>query len=160
MYKNEEMAYELLASLAIDFVNVEHPPITSVKHVPFDLPGPQVKNLVLKSKKGKDIYFLILHDEKQANLKKMADLLDEKRLSFVSEEMLKNVLGVPAGSVTPLALPQNETNQIKVIIDNDIDFNDTVGFHPNVNTSTLIMQFHDFEKILVHFGYTPIYLTL
>lgn len=160
MYKTEELAYNLLDSLNIDFLKVNHPAITSVKNVPFNLPGPQVKNLVLKSKKGKKIYFVILHDEKQADLKKLAELLDEKRLLFVSEETLSTFLGVPAGSVTPLALPQNETNQITVIIDKDIDFNNTVGFHPNINTTTLMIQFHDFEKILSYLNYEPTYITL
>lgn len=160
MYKEETAAYDLLAALNIQFLKVDHPPITSVKHVPFDLPGPQVKNLVLKAKKGKKIYFVILHDEKQADLKKLAELLEEKRLSFVSEDTLNTLLGLPAGSVTPLALPQNETDQIRIIIDKDIDFNNTVGFHPNVNTTTLMIQFSDFEKLLSYLGYTPTYLAL
>lgn len=160
MYKEENEAYQLLSSLGINFLKVDHPPITSVKNVPFELPGPQVKNLVLKPKKGNNVYFVILHDEKQANLKKLAELLDEKRLSFVAEETLETLLGVPAGSVTPLALPYNETNQINIIIDKDIDFNNTVGFHPNVNTTTLMIQFRDFEKILTHLGYIPTYITL
>ena len=160
MYKEETAAYDLLAALNIQFLKVDHPPITSVKHVPFDLPGPQVKNLVLKAKKGKNIYFVILHDEKQADLKKLAELLEEKRLSFVSEDTLNTLLGLPAGSVTPLALPQNETDQIRIIIDKDIDFNKTVGFHPNVNTTTLMIQFSDFEKLLSYLGYTPTYLAL
>lgn len=160
MYKKEESAYNLLNELNIDFFKVDHPAITSVKHVPFDLPGPQVKNLVLKAKKGKKIYFVILHDEKQADLKKLAELLDEKRLSFVSEEALSTLLRVPAGSVTPLALPQNETNQINFIIDKDIDFDNTAGFHPNINTTTLMIQFHDFEKVLSYLNYEPTYVKL
>lgn len=160
MYKEEKSAYELLEKLNIKFLKVNHPPITSVKNIPFELPGPQVKNLVLKTKKGNNIYFVVLHDEKQVNLKKLATLLDEKRLSFASEETLETLLGVPAGTVTPLALPTNKTNQINIIIDTDIDFDNTVGFHPNINTTTLIIQFCDFEKILNYLGYKPTYITL
>ena len=50
--------------LDISFQKVDHPAITSVKNVPFSLPGPQVKNLLLKSRKGKKIYLVILPDEK------------------------------------------------------------------------------------------------
>lgn len=62
------------------------------------------KNLLLKSRKGKQIYLVILPDEKHADLKQLAEQLKEKRLSFVSEEQLPDLLGVPAGTVTPLAL--------------------------------------------------------
>ena len=49
----EQVAYELLKKLGISFQKVDHPAITSVKNVPFSLPGPQVKNLLLKSRKGR-----------------------------------------------------------------------------------------------------------
>lgn len=49
----EQEAYELLKKLDISFQKVDHPAITSVKNVPFSLPGPQVKNLLLKSRKEK-----------------------------------------------------------------------------------------------------------
>ena len=145
----EQEAYELLKKLDISFQKVDHPAITSVKNVPFSLPGPQVKNLLLKSRKGKKIYLVILPDEKHADLKQLAEQLKEKRLSFVSEEQLPDLLGVPAGTVTPL-----------VVIDAAIDRQDTVGFHPNINTTTLIMDFSDFEKILVYLEHLPVYENL
>lgn len=139
---------------------MEHPAITSVKNLPFSLPGTQVKNLLLKAKKGKTIYLVILPDEKQANLKHLAEQLNEKRLSFVSEEQLHVLLGVPAGTVTPLALTHDKAHAIQVVIDSSIDQNDTVGFHPNINTATLIMQFSDFIKILTYLDHLPIYKEL
>ena len=153
----EQEAYELLKKLGISFQKVDHPAITSVKNVPFSLPGPQVKNLLLKSRKGKQIYLVILPDEKQANLKQLADQLEEKRLSFVSEEQLKDLLGVAPGTVTPLALMHDKNHLIKVIIDSDIDQKSTVGFHPNINTTTLILKFTDFLTILTHLDHEPIY---
>ena len=153
----EQEAYELLDHLGISYQKVEHPAITSVKNIPFTLPGPQVKNLLLKAKKGKQIYLVILPDEKQADLKQLADQLEEKRLSFVSEEQLKDLLGVAPGTVTPLALMNDKDHLIKVIIDSDIDQKSTVGFHPNINTATLILKFTDFLTILTHLDHEPIY---
>lgn len=153
----EQEAYELLDHLGISYQKVEHTAITSVKNIPFTLPGPQVKNLLLKAKKGKQIYLVILPDEKQADLKQLADQLEEKRLSFVSEEQLKDLLGVAPGTVTPLALMHDKDHLIKVIIDSDIDQKSTVGFHPNINTTTLILKFTDFLTILTHLDHEPIY---
>ncbi|MGX7025349.1 prolyl-tRNA synthetase associated domain-containing protein [Vagococcus hydrophili] len=156
----EKQAYQLLDELDISYHRVDHPAITSVKNVPFDLPGPQVKNLVLKAKKGKRIYLVILPDEKQADLKKLAEVLDEKRLSFLSEETLFELLGVHGGVVTPLALPNDTDKQITVVLDQTIDKEDTIGVHPNINTTTLMIQFHDFEKILEHLGYEPLFILI
>ncbi|MCO5425880.1 prolyl-tRNA synthetase associated domain-containing protein [Enterococcus faecium] len=156
----EQEAYELLRKLGISFQKVDHPAITSVKNIPFSLPGPQVKNLLLKSRKGKKIYLVILPDEKHADLKQLAEQLKEKRLSFVSEEQLPDLLGILAGTVTPLALMHDTEKKIQVVIDSAIDRQDTVGFHPNINTTTLIMDFSDFEKILVYLEHLPVYENL
>lgn len=156
----EQEAYELLSHLGISYQKVDHPAITSVKNLTFDLPGPQVKNLLLKSKKGKQIYLVILPDEKHADLKKLADELTEKRLSFLSEEQMTQLLGVPAGTLTPLALMHDTENQIQVVIDAAIDQKDTVGFHPNINTTTLIIDFVDFQKILKYLNHPPIFESL
>jgi Ala-tRNA(Pro) deacylase len=156
----EQEAYELLEKLAIPYNRVDHPAITSVKNLTIELPGPQVKNLVLKAKKGSAIYLVILPDEKQADLKNLAEQLGEKRLSFVSEEQLQSLLGVSAGTVTPLALTHDTDHQITVVIDASIDHHDTVGFHPNTNTATLMIAYEDFEKLLAYLGYDPVYLSL
>ncbi|EPH93616.1 YbaK/proline--tRNA ligase associated domain protein [Enterococcus faecalis 13-SD-W-01] len=156
----EQEAYALLEKLAIPYQKVDHPAITSVKNLAIDLPGPQVKNLVLKSKKGSAIYLVILPDEKQADLKRLAEQLEEKRLSFVSEEQLQTLLGVSAGTVTPLALTHDTEHKITVVIDSSINHQDTVGFHPNTNTATLIIAYTDFEKLLAYLGYEPVYLSL
>lgn len=160
MTATQQEAYRLLADLNISYQRVDHEPITSVKNVPFSLPGPQVKNLVLKPRKGEHRFLVILPDEKQADLTHLAEILAEKRLSFVSEKNLLELLNVPAGSVTPLALPNDHDHKITVVIDKSIDQNDTVGFHPNINSTTLIMQFADFAKLLDHLGYKPLYLAI
>lgn len=160
MFATAQAAYQLLEDLNIAYQRVDHEPITSVKNVPFTLPGPQVKNLVLKPRKGEHRFLVILTDEKQADLTHLAEILNEKRLSFVSEKNLVELLNVPAGSVTPLALPNDHDHKITVVIDKEIDQQDTVGFHPNINSTTLIMQFRDFEKILNHLGYKPLYVAI
>ncbi|PQF25923.1 prolyl-tRNA synthetase associated domain-containing protein [Enterococcus mundtii] len=159
-HATKQEAYELLDLLAINYQEVSHPAITSVKNLTFTLPGPQVKNLLVKSKKGKQIYFVVLPDEKQADLKLLAEQLNEKRLSFVSEEQVKQLLHVPPGTVNPFALVNDLENEIQVVIDSSIDRKDTVGFHPNSNTSTIIFPFADFERLLAHVDHLPRYEVL
>ncbi|MGO3652362.1 YbaK/EbsC family protein [Vagococcus sp.] len=154
----EQEAYELIKELDLEYKAYEHPPITSVREMPYEFDSPLVKNLVLKAKKGKKIYLVILPREKQADLKKIAEVLDEKRLSFLSEESLLDILKVPAGTVTPFALPNDKEHQLTVVLDRDIDQEDTVGFHPNVNTATLIIPFKELLRMLEHLNYDPIFI--
>ena len=117
------------------------------------------KNLLLKSRKGKQIYLVILPDEKHADLKQLAEQLKEKRLSFVSEEQLPDLPRRSSRYSDSISIDARK-RKIQVVIDAAIDRQDTVGFHPNINTTTLIMDFSDFEKILVYLEHLPVYENL
>ncbi len=156
----EEQAYTILEELRINYQRVDHEAIYSVRSYNADLPGPQVKNLLLKTKKGKEYYLVILPDEKAADLKLIATQLDSGRLSFASEEELDALMGVPAGSVTPFALTFDKQKRIQVVIDESVDHDDTVGFHPNINTTTLMIAFQDFIKVLEKVEHKPIYVQI
>ncbi|WP_042347860.1 hypothetical protein [Bacillus massiliigorillae] len=41
-----------------------------------------------------------------------------------------------------------------------IDHEDTVSIHPNINTTTLIISFHDLEQILDWSSHPPKYIKL
>ncbi|MFS0781042.1 prolyl-tRNA synthetase associated domain-containing protein [Bacillus sp. 1P06AnD] len=156
----EQEAYDILKQLEVPYQRVDHEPIYSVKHYDAVLPGPQVKNLLLKTKKGKQYYLVILPDEKSADLKELAVQLDISRLSFASTEELDVLMGLQPGSVTPLALHHDEEKRIQVVMDDCIDKQDTVGFHPNINTTTLIMAFADFERYLEWAEHPPLFISL
>jgi len=70
-----DMAYDVLAKLNIAYERLDHAPITSVRDTDIVLPGQQVKNLCLKTKKGKQYFLVILRDEKSADLKRLAEAL-------------------------------------------------------------------------------------
>ncbi|WP_394405162.1 YbaK/EbsC family protein [Streptococcus sp. 20-1249] len=144
----KQQAYDLLRELEIAYERHEHKAITSVLDLDFTLSGQQVKNLVLKNKKGNQLYLVILRDEKQANLAQLAENLGEKRPSFVKEEVLEEILHVPAGTVTPFSMLFDVEHKIEVVVDADVDQATTVGFHPFINSTTLNIDFKDFEKIL------------
>ncbi len=155
MLATDSLAYALLDDLDIAYVRLDHPPITSVKNLSFSLPGQQVKNLLLKNKKGRQFYLLILKDEKQANLTRLADDLGEKRLSFANAEDVRRLLHVEPGTVTPLGLLFDQEQRIQVIIDDEVNPHDTVGFHPFVNDTTLNITYADFLKFLTYVKHKP-----
>lgn len=148
VFATEKEAYDLLDKLEIPYQRLDHKAITSVQDLDFTLPGQQVKNLVLKTKKSRNFYLVILHDEKQANLADLAERLGAKRLSFASDGQLEELLHVPAGTVTPFGLLFDKENRIQVIVDAAVDRSLTVGFHPFINSTTLNIAYSDFEKIM------------
>ena len=155
---NEAVAYELLEKLSISYTKLEHEAITSVRDTDIVLPGQQVKNLCLKTKKGRQYYLVILRDEKIADLKHLAEALEVNRLSFVREDELMELLSVEPGKVTPFGLLYDTENKVQVVIDEEVDKNDTVGFHPFVNTATLNIPFVDFLRFLDYVHHEPMYV--
>ena len=148
---NEEMIYQLLDELEIDYERLDHEPITSVIEAAekgIVLPGQQVKNLFLKTKKGRKFYLIVLKDEKIADIKQLAEKLGEKRLSFTNDEDLMRLLQVVPGSVTPFGLLFDREKKVQLIVDEDVDPGLTVGFHPFVNTTTLNIAYSDFLRFL------------
>lgn len=154
----ESMIYQLLDQLEISYERLDHEPISSVLEAAekgLVLPGQQVKNLVLKNKKGRQFYLVILRDEKTADIKHLAELLGEKRLSFASQEDLARLLQVEPGAVTPFGLLFDKDRQVELIIDEEVDPSLTVGFHPFVNSTTLNIAYGDFLRFLDQTGHEP-----
>lgn len=143
-----QAVYALLEDLRIPFEALHHEAIFSVRDTSIVLPGQQVKNLLLKTKKARQFYLVIAHDEKTIDLKRLAESLNEKRLSFANEEEMKNLMHCLPGSLTPFGLVFDKNRHIRVIVDEAVDTTTTVGFHPFINTETLNIAYTDFERFV------------
>lgn len=144
----EEKVLDLIEKLNINYKRVEHKAIFTVKEgktLP-NIEGKGCKNLFLKSKN--DYFLLILDEDKKANLDLISNDLKTSKLSFGSKESLNKFLGLKPGAVSPFGLINDSYNSVKVIIDENLEKSDLVSFHPNVNTSTLIISYIDFIKFL------------
>lgn len=60
-------------------------------------------------------------------------------LRFAPEELLDEVLKVPPGSVTPLAVAQPEAAKVVLLLDQRVKDQSKVIVHPLVNTCSLVM---------------------
>ena len=109
------MLFEILDKLEIKYELLEHEAVYTVdeaKELDNMLEGIGCKNLFLTNKKGK--YFLVMiHEDKRANIKEIESLVDCKHLSFGKEEDLKEVLGLEAGSCTPLGIVNDKENKVE-----------------------------------------------
>lgn len=152
--------YQVLKDLQIPFVKYTHPAVFTVEDAKKHDRGIKVgttKNLLLQNKKADTYFLVIMKAAKRADLKKLSLLLAATKLSFVSAEKLQIILGLTPGSVSPFGLINNVDKSVNVIVDEDLLRNVTVGFHPNVNTATLVIKVEDFKKFLNWTGNKVIY---
>lgn len=155
--------YKILEQLKIDYEKYDHPAVFTIEEAEkYDhgIDAGKSKNLFLRNKKGDNHYLLIIESIKMTDLKKLASFLNENRLSFASPERLKEELGLTPGSVSPFGLINNADKSVKVIVDKGLLKYKKLGFHPNLNTATLVIKIDDFKKFLDWTGNNVIYVDL
>jgi Ala-tRNA(Pro) deacylase len=152
----QQHVVDCLQALGIAFERVDHPPVATVAEAETHWRGidaAHCKNLFLRNQKGDHHYLVILTHSKRADLQKVADQIGDGKLSFASPERLMKYLGVSPGAVSPFGLLNDADHRVRVFIDRDLKEAARVTFHPNDNTATLVLAFHDFEKFLRHVGH-------
>lgn len=154
--KAEQQIVQFLKQSAISYDLLRHKAIYTVKEIDFELPATKVKNLFLKGKNS--FYLVVLPENKRAPLKEIAHEVGEKHLSFASDQRLSQFLHSTQGAVSPLGLLFDTKQQVQLIIDNQIDTRENIGFHPNQNDKTLIFSFPDFLAFLTQINHPPKYI--
>jgi Ala-tRNA(Pro) deacylase len=151
----ERRVLDALASLGLDCAKRDHPPAATVEEAVRHwqgLPGALCKNLFLRNKKGHHHYLVVAEHRRPVDLKALAKILRDDRLSFASDERLARHLGVTPGAVSPFGLINDEARAVVVIVDESLREAEFVSFHPNVNTSTLTITWADFQAFLAWRG--------
>jgi Ala-tRNA(Pro) deacylase len=155
MNDQESHVYRVLEGLKIPFARHEHPPVFTVEQAGqywADIQAAHCKNLFLRNKKGTIHYLVILEHTRQADLGQLAAKIGDDRLSFASPERLMTHLGLTAGSVSPFGLINDREKRVQVVIDQDLKDVPRIGFHPNINTATIVLTGADFQRFLAWCG--------
>ncbi len=143
--------YQILENLDISYQKYEHPAVFTVEEsekYDFNIDCGKCKNLFLRNKKGDKHFLIILESTKTADLQALAKLLNETRLSFASPDRMMQYLGVTPGSVSPFGLIHDTQKHVHVVVDNALLKQNSLGYHPNINTQTLVISTRDFQKFL------------
>jgi Ala-tRNA(Pro) deacylase len=150
-------------SLGIRARSYDHAPVFTVAEsqaIKQDIPGGHSKNLFLKDKKGR-LFLVVAHAETRIDLKRLHEALGASgRLSFGSAELLREVLGVEPGSVTPFALLNDREQRVAVVLDESLMRHDPVNFHPLVNSATTGVSRADLLRFFRATGHEPRILRL
>ena len=156
--------FAYLDKLGIDVSTVEHAPLFTVEDsqsLRGDLPGMHSKNLFLKDKKGA-LWLVVAEENREIRLNHLHKKLGCNRLSFGNADLLKKVLDVIPGSVTPFALINDQEKQVNVAFDRAFfaDENTLLHFHPLRNDRTTAIAPAGLLKFVTSLGYAPQMLDL
>jgi Ala-tRNA(Pro) deacylase len=153
---DELFAY--LDRLGIAHRTVTHPPVFTVgegRELRGAIAGGHTKNLFLRDKKGVP-YLVVASEDAMIELRSLHRVLGATgRFSFGSAELMRQLLGVEPGSVTPFAAINDTAGRVTVVLDAAMMANDTLNFHPLVNTGTTTISRDGLIKFLAATGHPP-----
>jgi Ala-tRNA(Pro) deacylase len=150
--------FAYLDELGIAHQTVRHPPVFTVEEARTlrgQVAGGHTKNLFLRDKK--DALFLVVAPEDAViELKSLHRLLGASgRFSFSSADLMREVLGVEPGSVTPFSVINDVAGRVTVILDAAMMAHAALNFHPLVNTGTTTIAREELIRFLEATGHRP-----
>ena len=153
---NKQEVYEFIKNKGIWHEITEHKAVFSMEELTeVEIPYPKydAKNLFVCDDKKRNYYLITVKGNKRVDLKEFKTKNNTRRLSFASEQDLMDIIGVAAGSVTPLALLNDKDLKVAFYFDKDF-LNDEriIGIHPNDNTATVWLKIEDLIDIIKEHG--------
>ena len=153
-----EDVFARLAELGIKTKTHHHPAVFTVDEsapIRAAIRGAHSKNLFLKDRKGR-LFLVVARDRTRIDLKRLHVTVGaDGRFSFGSAELLREVLGVEPGSVTPFVAVNDTEGRVTVILDAALMEHELVNFHPLQNTMTTSIGRGDLVAFLRATGHEP-----
>jgi len=146
-----------LQELGITYNVVDHPPVFTTEQADSyikDLEGVRTKSMFLTNKKKTQYYLLIMDDKKRLDMDDFKVQVGADRIRMASLDSLAEKMNLPAGTVSPFGLLNNEEKDIHVYFDKDIISEDVMTFHPNTNEKTIFIKSKDLFRFLKSIGFT------
>ena len=152
-----------LQELGITYDVVEHPPAFTTEQADSyieGLEGVRTKTMFLTNKKKTQYYLLIMDDQKPLDMDDFKEQVGANRIRMASTESLAERMQLPAGTVSPFGLLNNEEKDILVYFDQDIVSEEIMTFHPNTNEKTIFIKTQDLFRFLESIDFNYEILTL
>ena len=158
MPKTPDQLFAALDALGIKHSTVKHPPLFTVEQsrgLRGQIPGGHTKNLFLRDKKH-EIFLVVALEDADIDLKGLHRLLGASgRFSFGSADLLRELLGVEPGAVTPFGAINDSQGRVTVVLDAAMMEHETLNYHPLVNTMTTSITRGGLVKFLESTGHMP-----
>jgi Ala-tRNA(Pro) deacylase len=158
MAMTPEQLFAALDGLGIAHTTAKHPPVFTVEQAGLlrgQIPGGHTKNLFLRDKKY-ELYLVVALEDADIDLKSLHRQLGATgRFSFGSSNLLREVWGVEPGAVTPFGAINDTQGRVTVVLDAAMMEQETLNYHPLVNTMTTSIKRDDLVKFLESTGHRP-----
>ncbi|MCX7372870.1 MAG: prolyl-tRNA synthetase associated domain-containing protein [Alphaproteobacteria bacterium] len=150
--------FELLDAAGIAHRTLEHQPVFTVAQselIRHSMPGLHCKNLFLRPAKGEHPFCLAtLKEDRVVSVNALARAAGWPRVSMASAEELRALLGVEAGSVTPLSLVNAAPGSVSFVIDAAIAEGDMpLWSHPLRNSASTAILPGELRRFLEGLGH-------
>ncbi len=148
----------LLEQRGVAYERLDHPAVFTADEADRLVPkarGAHAKNLLVEDRKSGRLFMLTVPFGKRTDLKATARALGTAKLSFASAETMLETLGVTPGAVSMMALVNDRSGRITLVLDRVLAEADAVQCHPLVNTATLIVDQPDLRRFLDAAGHAP-----
>ena len=152
-----------LEELGIEFEVVEHPPAFTTEQADSyieGLEGVRTKSMFLTNKKKTQFYLLIMDDKKTLDMDDFKEQVEANRIRMASADSLAEKMQLPAGTVSPFGLLNNEEKDIRVYFDKDIVSEEIMTFHPNTNEKTIFIKTQDIFRFIESISFNYEILTI
>lgn len=144
--EKEMRVYDLLDRLGIEYFRVDHAPAMTMdacEEIDDALGISVCKNLFLCNRQKTLFYLLMLPGDKVFRTKQLSEQIGSARLSFADAEHMEKYLDITPGSVSVMGLMNDKTNAVRLLVDEDLLREESLGCHPCVNTSSLRLKTED-----------------
>ncbi len=151
MFYTQEQLLNYLLTHHISYTLYTHIPVFTCEQASslayLNMPGVGIKNLFLKDD-HKNLFLVSAVFDTRIDLKSFGKNLGLKNVRFADETLLMKYLGVEPGSVTPLALINDTTQAVQIILDTAILQQKFIQIHPLHNDATVVITPADLVKFL------------
>ncbi len=158
MPATESDLFRRLGELGIETETVRHPPVFTVEEARAHrgaIPGGHCKSLFLKDKSG-GLWLVVMLEDDRLNMRSTEKVLGAQRFSFASPELMRAVLGVEPGSVTPFSLVNDTAKEVRVVLQEAMLRHERLNYHPLTNTATTTIATQDLLAFIRAQGHEPI----
>lgn len=158
----ESDLFRRLGELCIETETVRHPPVFTVEEARAHrgaIPGGHCKSLFLKDRGGA-LWLVVMLEDDRLDMRQAEKVLGAQRFSFASPELMRAVLGVEPGSVTPFALVNGTAKEVRVVLQEAMLRHEQLNYHPLTNIATTTIATRDLLKFVRAQGHEPIIAAL
>lgn len=106
------------------------------------------KHMLVKEKKGDRVFLIIVNKDKKVDLSKIREYLGCKKLEFVNEEEMRQLLDTYPGCVSVFCMKNDTDKKVELVIDYDLIKYQSLAFHPLYCGMSLFLKPSEMMKFI------------